>query len=910
MTIRNCPAWAAALLLSMALLATSSPATAQMQMHADAEEFAFYPDDPGYDPEVPTLEQVVGHSWGERITAPDEAMRYMQELAAASGKVSMREYARSWEGRPLVYVIVASEENQARIQDIRDRNLALTDPRVTDRDAAEAIIADNPVITWLAYGVHGNEISSTDAALLTMYHLAAATTDPLTDVVLANSVVVIDPMQNPDGRNRFSNHYRQAKGMWADAHTSSVELNEPWPGGRTNHYLFDLNRDWFALTQPETQGKVAAFMHWRPQIYVDLHEMGANSTYYFPPQAVPYNPNIAAEILDWTAKIGENNARWFDRMGFSYFNREVFDAFYPGYGSSWPTYQGAMGLTYEQASSRGLRQQRNDETVLEYRDTVHGHYIASLSTAELAANNREGILRDFYGFGVNAIEEGRSDEFREIILPPGKDPARVDRLIDLVMKQGVEVARASEPFGNVVEDYHGGEPVDREFPAGTYRITLAQPNKAFVKGLLGPDVPMDEEFLREQRRRYLRREGDQIYDITGWSLPLLFDLEAYTASEPSTSASVLAADTLAAPPTAAGAVHGEPATVAYLVPWGLQASVEGLAALHHHKIRVHSAGDSFTIGGREYPAGSLIIRVAENGDDLHEQLQMIADHHGVDFYPTNTSWVEDGISFGSNRVRYLKQPKIALAWDRPTGAYSAGWARYLIEVAYHYPVTIIRTEQLARTDMSDFDVLILPDGGFFGGGYGGVLRERAVDGLRDWIQGGGTLVTMGASTRWLTDENVALLSTSRKVKKTPEDADPTQTVDGVATGLPDGVLPDEQQPSGLPGPILRAQLDPEHWLAFGYGDAINLIAQSRNVYEPITIDNGINVATYRPLDELLVTGVAWDDELALIAGTPYLMYESLGRGHIVAFAEDPNFRAYFDGLNGLFMNAVFLGPGY
>lgn len=880
-----------------------------MAMHGQ-DDWEFYPEAAGFDPAIPTLEAVVGHSWGERITSPEEALRYIHELADASAKVTVHEYARSWEGRPLVYVVVASEANQARIGEVRENNVALTDPRTTDAAAADGIIADNPVVTWLAYGVHGNEISSTDASLLTMYHLAAATTDALTDTVLGNSIVIIDPMQNPDGRNRFVNHYRQSKGKWADSTVGSVELSEPWPGGRTNHYLFDLNRDWFALTQPETRGKVAAFMEWRPQIYVDLHEMGANSTYYFPPQALPYNPNIAQSLLDWTEKIGENNARWFDRMGFPYFNREVFDAYYPGYGASWPTYQGAMGLTYEQASSRGLKQDRSDGTVLEYRNTVHGHYIASISTAELAANNREGILRDFYGYGVAGIEEGRTDEIREIILPPGADPARVDKLIALVMQQGVEVAQAAEPFGNVVRDYHGSEPADRQFPAGTYRIPMSQPNKAFVKGLLGPDVPMDEEFLREQRRRYARREGDQIYDITGWSLPLLFDLEAYTASEPSTAAEVLSADLLSSAPAAAATVHGGEATVAYLVPWGTQAAVEGLAALHHHDIRVHGAGAGFTIGGREYPAGSLIIRVAENADDLHSQLQMIAQHHGVDFHGTNTSWVEDGISLGSNRVRYLKKPKIALAWDRPTGAYSAGWARYLIEQSYHYPVSIIRTDRLANMDLSDFDVLILPDGGFFGGGYSGTFGERAVGRLQDWIRGGGTLVALGAATRWLTEESVGLLDTSRKSKANAEDAEATVTEDGVATGLPEGVVPDEEQPSGLPGPILRAQLDPEHWLGFGYGNHVNLIAQSRNIYEPLTIDNGLNVATYLPLDEVLVTGVAWTEELEVIAGTPYLMYRGMGGGHVIAFAEDPNFRAYFDGLNGLFMNAIFFGPGY
>ncbi len=907
-TIMKNHAFLSAALLVM-LVATPAPGAGQAHQ---SSQLQFYPDDAGYLPEVPTLERVVGHEWGERVTSPEEIERYIHALAEASPRVSVHEYARTWEGRRLYYVVVASQTNIDRIESLREANLSLADPRATSSTQAEQIIADNPVITWLAYGVHGNEISSGDAALLTMYHLAAAANDELAAEVLANSVVILDPMQNPDGRNRFVSHYRQSKGVWADSNTASVELREPWPGGRTNHYLFDLNRDWFAQTQPESRGKVAAFMRWRPQVYVDLHEMGGDSTYYFPPQAPPQNPNQTEDIASWIEEVGRNNARWFDRMGFDYFTGEVFDAFYPGYGVSWPMFQGALGMTYEQASSRGLLRERTDETVLEYRHTVQHHFIASLATAETAANNRVAILRDFYDFGVEAIQSGGLEDIREVIITPGNDPRRVDKLVRGFMTQGVEVARATEPFGNVVSDYYGGNPERREFPAGSYRISMAQPAKHLVKVLLAPETPMDEEFLRQQRRRYERRQGDQIYDISGWSLPLLFDLEAYTASEPSTPDMVLSGDLLEAPPGVSGSVHGGPAQVAYLVPWGAQGAVEGLAALHHHDIRVHSAGDSFSIGGRDYPAGSLIIKVHDNGANLHTDLERIAANHNVDFYPTDTSWVDDGINFGSRRVRYLPKPRIALAWDRPTSANSAGWARYLIEVPYHYPVTIVRVSELTTADLDDFNVLILPDAFSFGGGggYGDSFSERTVERIGEWLQAGGTLITLGSATRWLIAEDVGMLASSLKTKMNAEDEEATMSADGLSTGLPEGVVPEEEDPTPLPGTILRAQLDPEHWLAFGYGDRVNLIAQSRNIYEPVQIDDGINVATYLSGDALKVSGVAWDDELELIAGTPFLMHQPHGRGHVVAFAEDPNFRAYFDGLNLLFLNGVFLGPGY
>ncbi len=891
------------------LISHAAPSLAQTE-HAD---FAFYPGQPGYDESIPTLQQVVGHVWGDKITSPDEAGLYIQTLAQASPRVQVHRYGETWEGRPLWYVTVTSEDNLSRIDSIRAANLELTTPRATDSARAEAIVADNPVLVWLAYGVHGNEISSTDAALLTMYHLAAARSDEVADRILANTVVLIDPMQNPDGRNRFVNHYRQSVGRWPSSQLASVEQNEPWPGGRTNHYLFDLNRDWFAQTQPETRGKVAAYREWMPQIYIDLHEMGGNSTYYFPPQADPINPNETEDIARWIGVLGENNARWFDRMGFDYFTREVFDAFYPGYGVSWPFYQGAIGATYEEASSRGLARDRSDETILHYRDTVQHHFIASISTAEMAAMNRQEILRDFYAFGVEAIESGSNDSIREVILTPGTDPGRAAKLVRVLMSQGIEVARATEPFGNVVQDYYGGATARVEFPAGTYRVSMAQPAKHAAKVLLAPETPMDEEFIAEQQRRFARRLGDQIYDISGWSLPLLFGIEAYTASEPSTDAAVLAGDLLSEPPSSSGGVTGEaPATVAYLVPWGTQAAAEGLAALHHHDIRVHSAGASFTLGGRTYPPGSLIIKVHDNADDLHQQLQMIGQHHGVEFVPTDTSWVTDGINFGSGRVRYLPKPRIAIAWDRPTSSNSAGWARYLLESAYHTPVTIIRTEQLGRADLDDYNVLILPDAFSFGGGggYETSLGERDATRIRDWVQAGGTLVALGNATQWLIAEDVGLLATATRMKTNDIETEETRA-EQTDAGLPAGVYPEQERPAALPGAILRAQVDPDHWLGFGYDDRINLIAQSRNIYDPIKIDDGLNIATYvANSDELLVSGVAWRDQLETIAGTPFLMYQPHGGGHIIAFAEDPNFRAYFDGLNLLFLNGVMLGPGY
>ena len=389
-------------------------------------------------------------------------------------------------------------------------------------------------------------------------------------------------------------------------------------------------------------------------------------------------------------------------------------------------------------------------------------------------------------------------------------------------------------------------------------------------------------------------------------------MPAWYASEPSTPAAALARDLLAEPPAPAGTVHGGPAKVAYLLPWGTQAAAETLAALHRHGVRAWVAGDSFRIDGRDFPAGSVIVKVHDNAPDLHARLEGVAAEHGADIYATDSSWVDEGVNFGSNRVRYAPPPRVAIAWERPTSAYSAGWARYLLEVAYDIPATIVRTQRLARADLHEFDVVVLPDASSFGGGpgYAAAFGEEFVGRLKEWLRAGGTLVTIGAATRWLTGEKVGLLATSLRKKKNDPTAQEAEAA-ALEAGLPPGVYPEEERPTPLPGPILRARLDPEHWLAFGYGDGVNLIAQSRDIYEPLKIDKGLNVATYvTDPQELLVAGVAWKDELALIAGTPFLMVQPLGQGQVVAFAEDPNFRAYFDGLNLLFLNAVLFGPAF
>lgn len=882
--------------------------------HSYAKKFDFYPN-ADYNSSIPTLEQVVGHSWGEKITSHGEVERYIKALAEASPNVKLIEYGKTWEARALYYLVVASEKNMARLDEIKDGMQKLADPRIINTDAADNLIESLPSVVWLAYGVHGNEISSTDAGLLTAYHLVASKNDTVAKSVLANTVVIIDPMQNPDGRDRFVNYFRQTRGRWPNADQKAAEHNEDWPGGRTNHYLFDMNRDWFALTQPETRGRVQAYLEWYPQVFVDLHEMGSNSTYYFAPPADPLNPEMPPEQLKWLERFGRNNARWFDRMHFDYFTREVFDSFYPGYGEGWPMFQGSIGMTYEQASARGLVVKREDETTMHYRDTVQHHFISSLATAETAATHRESLLRYFYKYRQSAIQEGLRESIKEYIIPPGSDPNRSAKLASLLLAQGIEVKKAEIAFTNSkVKDYYGGQTQSKRFPEGTFVVSLAQPAKRLAKTLLAKQTSMDDAFIKEQLRRQKKRLGDQIYDVTGWSLPLIYDIDVYRAEGASKGHFSVLSEAV----TNKNQMCGDKAKLAYLIPWGSNSSAAALLSLFHQNIRVFSSDKTMTLNGKKFPRGSLIIKVKNNPQDLHQRLEKLASETGAEIIATHTSWMDAGVSFGSGNVNFLKKPEIAMAYHIPTSSYSVGWARYILEQQYSYPVTIMNTSQLGCFDLSKYNVLILPN---TRRGYTGTLGESGAKKIKAWVQNGGTLITFGQATHWLTEDKVDLLATSREFKggkseKKKKEEEPKQKEKKTTPDLSQPfnvekeIQPDEELPASTPGAIMRVKLDTEHWLAFGYDGDANVMVSSRNIYTPIKLDKGRNIGLYMPEDKVVVSGFTWEDARKQIANKAYLMHQRHGRGHVVAFAEDPNYRAFMDGLNLLFLNAVCFGPAH
>ncbi|MCB9876052.1 MAG: peptidase M14 [Planctomycetes bacterium] len=880
-----------------------------------------------YDPAIPTLTQVNGHAPGERISTHADVERYLLALqAAAPERIQVVRYGESWQGRGLYYAVVGRAKNVARRDAIRTAMQRLADPRGLSDQDADQLLRDLPAVGWLANCVHGDEPSGTDAALCVLYHLLAAQGDPVVDKVLDECLVLIDPLENPDGRDRFVFYTRAARGRFADPTPESAEHSQPWPTGRSNHALFDMNRDWFAMSQPETAARVGAFLDWWPLVYVDLHEMGGSSSYYFPPPSQPVNGEVTATQRQWLERYGRNNARWFDRYGFDYFTRESYDGFYPGYGDAWPMAHGSVGMTFEMASARGLVYRRSDEQLLLYRDGVRRHFTASMATLETLANGRDEAQRAFLKFRRDGAARGERGPVRSYVFPAVGDRTRLARLADLMVRQGIEVQVADGPLrsGAVralgAADDAAGEA--REFAAGAFVVSMAQPASSLATMLLRPHFDMEQQFLDEQRRREAKRRDLEFYDLTAWSLPLLFGVECVeTTDAPQGRLRRLRAGEAS---SGAAPLRSEPPKVAYVVAWGQNGAAALLAELLRLGVRARCIDEPFTLDGRRYPAGSFIVRVVDQPElpgGLHRRIAELAAAHGVEPYCADSSWVDDGPNFGTGDGHTLKAPKLLMAWDRPVNTYSAGWLRYLLEQRYGLPVSVVRTRDLGRVELDRFTVLLLPEGG----GYGDELGERGTKAVVGFVERGGVLVAFGSAVRWLMDEKVGLLASAAESrnggkggegKKGGEEHGAAEE-EAAAQGEDDdepfdyeqAIRPDDESPPSTPGAILRVTVDTEHWLGFGYDGGACVVHDGSNILTPVKLDRGRNVAIYQQQDQLLAAGFAWPDSLRQLPQKAYLVHQPKGRGHVVAFAEDPNVRAFADGLNLLLLNAVLLTAG-
>jgi len=833
--------------------------------------------------QVPTFQEVTGHQFGERATQHFQMVEYLERLADASPRVKVWNQGRSWEHRAFMLAVVTSPSNHARLDAIQERSRQLADGRATLPEEAWEIIQEQPVIVWFGGSIHGFELSGAEGALKLLEHLSTRN-DPATLEVLDNLVVLIDPMLNPDGREAFVHINHENLGMvpqsdpgdWSNSFTG-------WQGTkfRTGHYYFDTNRDWFAHTQKETRERLPWLHAWRPQVAVDMHEMGAGTEFYFDPPGQPYNPNFPHFARNWFERFGHAYAEAFDSAGFEYMTGERYNYFYPGYTSN-RGYQGAVAMLFEQGSSRGLALERPDGTVRTLADALEQQYVGALTAARLAATNRVELLTDYYESQRGILTVAADAPIRYLIANEG-DPILVRELVDLLQRNDAEVSvLESDAQVPDVRDREGNEIGRRVFPAGTYVVDARQPAGRLVRTLLDPETPLPPDFLEEARARVRRAENPRFYDITAWSLPLLFNVGGYSTTDGrDLAARPLGFDEPASPPSAAVL-----AGYAYVLDGR---SAHSLAALYHLRKKGYRAAVITTatrVGGQDIPGGSVVVRVGQNDSTVHVAVARVADHYGLQVWALNSGLGEAGHpALGSGDYTFNVKPvDIALLAEDPIQGYSFGWAWYTLDQQHGIPITVLRTGSVAGTDLSRYDVIVIPETS--GAALAETLEEGGMERLDRWVRDGGTLVTIGSATDF--------------ARRQLDLIDLRSWYD---TDEAEGV-----QHFTVPGAVFRAGFDLGYWLSAGYdnGEVPVLVDSDRLYLAPDAPPSGRHrvVATYADL----ISGHTWEETLDRIPGTVAVYEERVGGGRVIAFAEDPNYRGYHRGLNRLFLNAVVLGP--
>lgn len=842
-----------------------------------------------YRKQVAKPADVLGYEIGERNSNFREQERVLLAVAeSAKERVRVIEYGKSVEGRPLRLVIVSAPENLAKLDKIQANNLLLADPRkIASPAEAESLLASAPAITWINHCIHGDETASFEAFMGTFYTLAASEA-PEIKAALKNSVVILNPVFNPDGHERFTVYYNSI-GL-GSPEGFAFEQGQPWAvSGRFNHYRFDMNRDKMVQSQPEVQQEIAAYLKWLPHVYVDEH--GQPETYFFPPNPEAIHTGVDVGCLNkWTDIFGRANAAVFDSFGWQHVTKEDFDFFYPGYLDSWATFSGAIGMTYETDGGRTLARRRRDDTISTLWDATVHHIETALATIITAGKRRQELARDFFLYRKSAL----TPQLMKAVVFPPQDRARLAEAALLLLRSGIEVQIATKPFESQnAHDYAtlNSLGMKRSFPAGSLIVDLAQPQGRLAKAFLEPDPKFSPAFLKDQQDRRARNEkrnpneaheGYTFYDITAWAVPYSFGLEAHWLEDaPKSAGELLQAKGLEERLAggAKGGVAGEKTNVAYIIPYDSEAAVVMALRLAQSGYRLAVANKPFQADGKAWARGAFLLRVNRNPADLREKLDALGRSLGVSVFSVKSSYAEE-TGIGSDSVSVVNAPSIAVVAGENVSQTSYGAVWHLLEKKAGIKFTPIRLDRIAGMDLAAFNVLIFPDGY----GYGGVLGKAGADKLRDWVQKGGALIGLEGGAQWLTEKDVAF----SEVK---------------AVGEGEG-----KKPLELPGAFFKAKLDASHFLGYGYlSEDIAVPLQGGTFWKPTK--KGSNVIRFGK-EKARLSGFAWEGNTEeLLAETAYVVAEPTGRGNAILFLNDPTFRAMWVGLHRVFWNAILLGSG-
>ncbi len=804
----------------------------------------------------------LGYPLGSKFTPHYKIVNFFNLTATSNTQMmKLEKYGETNEGRELLLAIVSAPENMAKLEEIRKNNLRLTGI-LKDKPAD----ATSPAIVWLSYNVHGNEASSSEVSMKTLYELLNPS-NAQTKAWLKNTVVIIDPCLNPDGRDRYVHWFTQMVGKNANADINTREHSEPWPGGRLNHYNFDLNRDWAWQTQVETQGRIKKYNEWMPQIHCDFHEQGVSNPYYFAPAAEPFHEVITPWQRQFQNTIGRNHAKYFDANGWLYFTKEIFDLFYPAYGDTYPTYNGAIGMTYEQAghSQGGLAVVIDEGDTLTLKDRIAHHFTTSMSTIEIASQNAGKLITEFKKYFDDANTAGIG-EYKTYVITETNAGKR-EALRNFFEVNGIKYGNANASSIKGYNYFSGKEEI---FTAtNSIAVSAVQPKSALVKVLFEPKSKLSDSVT---------------YDITAWSVPFVYGVQAYAVKEKLAITDYVYTNVNTAVTTNA---YG------YLINYNSFADVKFLAALLNAKIKVRYAEKEFTYNGKVFQRGTIVVLKRQNEDKL-QQFADLAQSYKAAVTAVSGGFMDAGFDFGSEKVHLIKKPTVALLTGKGVNPNAAGEVWHLFEQQLNYPISLINADELSVGDLKHIDVLILPSGRYK------FLKDKDAAGeIKSWVQQGGKIIALDNAAAEIAGADWGI-----KLKKDDDDKKDDKKDDKelykdlkrYENRERDGIV------NHIPGAIYKVEMDNSHPLAFGYGGNYYSLKLGSDLYE--FMKDGWNVGVIKK--ETQAAGFVGSASREKIKDGTVIGVQPMGRGSVVFFADDPIFRNFWENGKMMLANAVFL----
>ncbi len=814
----------------------------------------------------------LGYELGDRFTQHHKVVSYFKHIADVNANVNLIKYGETYERRPLHLAFITAPKNFSRLEDLRLNHLKTAG--VVKGEAGE----DIPII-WLSYNVHGNEASSTEAAMKTIYALVDPTNSK-TKKWLENTIVIIDPCINPDGRDRYVNWFNETANLPFNTNPDTKEHHEPWPGGRANHYLFDLNRDWAWTTQVESQSRIAQYNKWMPNIHVDFHEQGVDNPYYFAPAAQPYHEVITKFQRDFQVTIGKNHAKYFDKNGWLYFTKEWFDLLYPSYGDTYPTYSGAIGMTYEQAghSRAGLGVETSDDDVLTLKDRVAHHYTTGISTIEIASLNAEKLKKEYKIYFNNAINNPIG-KYKSYVVRGSNDKDKINSLRNLLDRHQIEYGLSNSTNSVKGFSYKTNKTTTIRLSNTDLVVNTNQPKSNLIKALFEPDTKVSDSLT---------------YDITAWALPHSRGLDAYALSTTITTKNASAM-------VLGGVLTGPERPYAYVSKWNSTDDVAFLGYLLKHKIKVRFSKSNFSVEGKSYKAGSLVITRRGNeklGNEFNEIVKKAAKKFNRSVTGVSTGFVSSGKDFGSSSVAYLKPPKVALLSGDGVSSLSFGSIWHFFEQQINYPVAVLDTDYFSSVNLAKYDVLILPNGW-----YGSVLGKANLKKVKDWVQAGGRLIAIDrALSTFAKSKEFSLSNFKNDDEKKKNEKEAEALKEKLELEAYDN-LERKSVSNLITGSVFNAAMDNTHPLGFGFDKQYQTLRLSGNRYA--YLKDGVNVSVIKSKKDQ-ISGFAGANALKNIDKSLVFGVESKGKGEVVYLADDPLFRSFWENGKLVLCNAVFL----